>query len=497
MSIDSVHPLYSEFLLDWELISDCYHGERRVKEQDVKYLPATPGQIVDGMTDKQTGRKNYNAYKARAKFPDFVSQAVEGLIGIMHHKDATIELPPQLEPMREKATIKGESLRMLLRRINEAQLVTGRLGLLADVPNNAVVGTLPYIALYRAIDVINWDDGARDELVLRNLNLVVLNESAFERGSEFEWEMKKKYRVLLLGDLEKNEGEDKGVYYMGVYTQEGGFEFSADKMIQPSVAGRSITKIPFVFVNSKDIVPDPDDPPLLGLANLAMTVYRGDADYRHTLFMQGQDTLVTIGMGDEEVRAGAGARINVPQGGDAKYIGVSSNGLPEMRQALDNDKKEAGEIGGRLLDTTRGDAESGDALRIRVSARTASLNQIAMAGAEGLQAILRIMAEWVGADPMKVVVTPNLDFADDTLDGQTLVNFMTAKTLGLPLSKMSIHKKLQEKDLTDMDYEEEMAQIEKEGDAEGEDGTGVDDTGEEEDQRVEDKEPTRSAKDQE
>ena len=53
----------------------------------------------------------------------------------------------------------------------------------------------------------------------------------------------------------------------------------------------------YQIINSCDVVSDVDDPPLLDLGNACMTIYRSDADYRQNLFMQGQDTFVTIGGG--------------------------------------------------------------------------------------------------------------------------------------------------------------------------------------------------------
>jgi hypothetical protein len=103
--------------------------------------------------------------------------------------------------------------------------------------------------------------------------------------------------------------------------------------------------------------------------------------------------------------------------------------------------------------------ESGDALKIRVAARTATLNQIALAGAFGLQATLRHIATWMGLDPENVVVTPNLDFVDDALDSKTLVEYMTSKAMGAPLSLRSIHKQMEERDLTELTFEEELAEI--------------------------------------
>lgn len=470
--VETLHPLYARFLNDWELLDDAFHGERIVKEKSYKYLPATPGQVLDGLQSNQDGRKNYLAYKMRARFPGFVSDAVEALLGVMHHKPATIELPPVMEPLLENATNKGEGLQVFLRRINEHQLITGRLGLLADIEDNAPVGTLPYIALYKARDLINWDDTQKDIQVREKLNLIVLNESRHERHM-LEWRYKRRYRALMLGDLAADD--EAQVYKMAILSEEANLNLTQSDMITPSIAGQTLDEIPFVIINSRDIVSDPDDPPLLSLANLAMVVYRAEADYRQALFMQGQDTLVIIGGSDDEIRAGAGAHINVQQGGDAKYIGTDSKGLKEMRESLVNDKKEASESGGKLLDTRQGSAESGEALKIRVGARTASLNQIAMTGAEGLQTVLRAMAKWLKLNPDEVIVTPNLDFADAGLEGRTLVDWMTAKTLGLPLSLESIHRKLQEKDYTELEFEEEMGMIEAEGPLPGQEteGTGV------------------------
>ena len=469
MGIDNKHPQYAEFIVDWQTMRDTYRGERVVKEKGEIYLPATNGMYKDGMTMNQPGWQRYQAYKQRAVFHDFVSDAVEAMIGMMHSKPTVIELPKALEPLMEKATINGEGLPYLLRRINEQQLTTGRLGLLLDLPLNPdPANPLPYIALYRSEHIINWDDGAVDELTLPKLNLVVLDESEFERTQDFSWKYVDKFRVLALGDIAANE--NAGLYTTGLFRDRQA-NFSPANMKAPCVRGKSLDSIPFVFVNTKDIIATPDDPPLLGLAQLALAIYRGEADYRQNLFMQSQDTLVVIGSGEEEFRVGSGATLTLPQGGDAKYIGVTATGLPEQRQALENDKMAAANKAGQLIDTRSQQKESGDALKIRVAAQTATLNQIALTGAAGLQELLRKAAEWVGADPSEVVVTPNLDFANDELNSRTLVELMTAKTMGAPLSRKSIHKMMQDKSLTEMDYDEELEEIAEE---EPLGGTGTD-----------------------
>jgi hypothetical protein len=233
----------------------------------------------------------------------------------------------------------------------------------------------------------------------------------------------------------------------------------------------------------------------MGLSNLTLAIDRGEADYRQTLFMQGQDTLVIIGAviqdDDDETRVGTGAKIEVPLGGDAKYIGVSADGLSEQRQSLEADKEQAAERGARLLDFGDTARQSGDALRIRVAARTTTLRTLAINGADGLQRSLRQMAEWVGADPQEVVVKPNLDFTDDAFTGQDVLEFMQAKAMGAPLSLKTIHSNFKKKDLTTNTFDEEMDEIESEKDltmgtvldpeAKGDDG----DTGKPKDPRQE------------
>lgn len=485
MALDSKHPLYEEFFSDWEMMRDLYRGERVVKSGREKYLPATQGMKLDGMkSTTEPGYIAYQAYLTRAVFHDYVREAVEMLIGLMHQKPPTIELPAKLEPLRLNATQHGETLELLLRKINEEQLITGRVGLLADFPENPVTNVVtPYIAMYIAEAIVNWDDGSSN--TLQDLNFVVLNESGLKRTEDFEWEIEKVYRVLQLGDL---EGYDSGTYLAGVFREQGGGTpmYNAAEMKPPTYLSQTIKKIPFVFANSKDIVSTPDDAPLNGLGRLTLAIYRGEADYRQNLFMQGQDTLVVIGnvsnpsgipgQDGDAIRTGAGSRIDLDIGGDAKYVGVNSQGLSEQRQAIENDKKKAEQKASNLINPTNSQQESGEALKTRIAAQTATLNQIALAGAAALEKLLKIVAEWMGADANAVKVTPNLEFADLSFNAQNLTQLMSARSMGAPISLESIHAYLAEKGLSKLTFEEEMSKIEQEdamnNDASNDAGTG-------------------------
>lgn len=459
-SLSSPHPEASAAKSDWTLMRDAYKGERQVKSKNTIYLPMTSSQIVDGgLTNiESVGFKSYDAYKKRARFPNFTREAIQQALGMMHSQPPEIKMPKSMEKITSRM---GEPLNVLLQKINTEQLLTGRVGLMADMPENPAPGEdIPYLATYIPERCINWDDGRVEQLVPQRLNLVVLNESEFERKSDFTWEENQKYRVLIIGDIEENESASE--YRQGVFEAE---HFDENKLMTPMWRGRSLTKIPFIFINSCDITPDVDDPPLLDLGNMCMTIYRADADYRQNLFMQGQDTFVTIGGGwdeTEEVRVGAGSRIDLPMGGDAKYVGVTSSGLSEQRQALENLERRAGSMGAQTLDSTSRERESGDSLRIRVAARTADLNTIADTGAAGLESILKIVAEWMGENPDEVSVLPNKEFGEMPLTGQTMVEIATARNLGWPISAKSMHDLSRKRRMTTKTFEEEQAEAEKE-----------------------------------
>ena len=471
MSVDEKHPKYDLFVEDWQQMSDTFDGERVVKDAGVTYLPATSNMIADGMNNSnQAGYQAYEAYKVRAVYHDFVKDAITMMVDIMNRKPAQIKLPAKMEPLRDRITAEGHSIKALLRDINFHQLKHSRYGLLVDVRTGEGPNALPYIATYEAPNIINWDVGKREENK-SDLDFLVLDESENERIG-FKWEEQDKYRVLLAPDSDFTEllGEDISgdadkFWAVPVRGKDG--SLAGSTAIQPTIAGRGLPYIPFTFINAGDLESDPEAPVLIGLSNLTLAIYRGEADYRQTLFMQGQDTLVIIGafMQDDDedtLKIGSGARIEVPLGGDAKYIGVSADGLQEQREALKADKEQAAERGARLLDFGDTARQSGDALRIRVAARTTTLRTLATTGAEGLERALKQIAEFVGANPDEVEVEPNLDFTDDAFTGQDILEYMQAKAMGAPLSLKTIHRNFRKKELTDKTFEEEMGEIEGE-----------------------------------
>ncbi len=475
-AVSNPHPDYLARRPDWTLMFDTNEGQRHVKSKQGIYLPVTSGMTALGIKNaKDEGSQLYASYLTRAFFPDLVKETVRALAGILDREPANIELPEALEDMREIATPKAESLNDLLVQIHMNQLLYGRLGLLVDVDPSR---DLPVIVQYPAPQVINWDDltmtadpkqtdDQKRKEAIRRLLFVVLDETRFERdtGDRFTWNLVPRYRALSLGDSTSD-----------VYTSQVERDGSLQEAIVPSIRGKTMDEIPFVFVNTTDLATKPADVPLINLANLALAIYRGEADHRSALFMSGQDTLVLIGYsmgesdegnpGDGSAKPiiGSGAYLNLPNpDADAKFIGPDSMALSEQRTSLENDYVRAGEEGVKLLSSGAG-AEAAETLRIRVAARTATLQTIAMTSASALETSLRQCAVWVGANPDEVKVEPNLDFIDESSEVGDLVKFAQAKKAGTPLSWKSVHNWLRQNDYTEFTFDEELDQIGDEDD---------------------------------
>jgi hypothetical protein len=439
--VDQTHPDYDAILPDWELVRDAIAGETAVKGRSETYLP-----MPSGFTAQDDGgTAMYASYILRAKFPEIMGPTLRGMVGIIHRVQAEIELPPQLEPLRDVATVDGLSLNALHERITYELMATGRYALLVDAPEEGA--EVPYIAGYKAETLINWS---------LDKDFYVLDETSLAR-SGFEWEEKEQYRVLELID---------GIRYeVRLYEEDASGNLTEQPPIVPSArGGGALEEIPLVVIGSTDVSVDLDEIPLMGVTRCSFTMYRLDADYKWQLFMSGQETLFVYS--DTEVpitTVGAGVIHTIPKESQAEYVGPSGNGIAAQKEAIQDERYQAVQAGAKMYDTERKSVESGDALKIRWAAQTASLTTIAINSAKGLENALKMCALFVGANPEQVSVKPNLRFIDTALtpaDAAHLVKLWQAGAI----SYETLWDNLQRGDIGTYERtaEEEMEIIEQE-----------------------------------
>lgn len=468
-SPDTRHPDLLPFLSDYTMMRDVREGATHIKIKGEAYLSKPSG----FRAQSDDGYAMYEAYKTRAEFPEIASPTILAMVGVLHRREAMIQGLEEGQPladMWESATPDALPLETLHRRISEELLTVGRVALLADMSDEGD-DDLPWIALYKAESLINWSDD-RDFFVL---------EEQYRVRTGYNWDTRLRYRVLQWSvddgyTVRVVDPDGRGLITNGSKTDVA--EGVSKSLITPQIrGGGSLEEIPLVIAGSRDLSVEPDEIPLLGVGRAALAIYRLDADYRHQLFMSGQETLFTIGLAAEDAPAfvGAGVVVSIPAGGDAKYVGPSGAGITAHRLAIEDERHTAAEAGARIFEgTSQKTPESGAALRIRARAATATLVSIALASAAALEQALRHCALMVGQEPETIVVVPNLDFVENAITPDEAAKLMEL-WLQKAISYETLYENLQRGDIASQERtaaeeqelvaEEEAQTIDEEGGA--------------------------------
>jgi hypothetical protein len=420
------HPSYERFKDRWQLMRDSIEGPERIKKLGETYLPKPEG--MKDPSDPDYEKRAYSNYKTRAQYPDIVAPTVRAMTGVIHRDESRIELPAGIEGMLEKATPDGLSAQSLLRRITRELLSVGRCGLLPDVGDDGE----PYIAIYRAEDSTNWHESED------GVDLVVLDESTSVIDlSTFSWEDETRHRVLRLDP-------DSGRYFTQEWVGEDGQQEGEDRFPQAR-GGNPLESIPFVFVDTNDLTPEPDEVPLAGMAEVALGIYRLDADYRKALFTVSEPQPWTAGVDPEYAPKvwGGGFVWNLgDKDASAGMLEYQGTGIADQRQAIVDDFARAAQMGAQMFDQERRESESGEALKIRQGAKTATLASIAKTAASALEQALKRSAEFAGANPDEVEVDIDTDFIDRTLGAQEM-QAITQAAQGGNISKQTAYEQMQ------------------------------------------------------
>ncbi|MDD7973436.1 DUF4055 domain-containing protein [Roseinatronobacter alkalisoli] len=400
MDITQKHPLYEEYEDSWKLMRDAMDGEDKVKAGGTTYLPMKPG--LASLTRQDLADKAYRAYKDRAEFPEVLSPVVRGILGILTEKPPVVELPTVLDDLKEACTLDGLTFDSLYRKVLREVLITGRHAILPSLDQTGG----GYLACYTAEAIVSWDTDEDSKL----LEFTVLDESSMRRNKDSnEWELQLAFLELGL--------DDAGNYQARKWSAPEGSDVPVPGEWEAArkAGGAGLQEVPMVFVGTDGLSPDPDDIPLYGLAKLALRYYRLDADFMHALHMTSEPTPVAIGVTKEMIEndtapktLGSAVMWYLPEGGSAMYLEFSGPGLAKQQETLADTMERAKEFGAKLI--AGSSDQSGEALALLLGSQTAPLKSIAVNVAAGVEKALRKLAEWKGANPDDVLVTPHLDF---------------------------------------------------------------------------------------
>ncbi len=477
MAVDNFHDDYLVRQEDWQSVRDCIEGQRVIKARKSVYLPIPPGMAQSPndllASGKRTTNDRYTFYLSFADFPELIAPALTGFQGIIHTNVPDVGLPDKLKYLIEDATPEGEPLSVLWERVTREILITGRIGLLGDV---SVADDKVRLASYSAESIINWrlsplrQGGDPEYVVLREFRAEADPEDDF-KNKEFviyrELRMREdKYQVQVW----KADSERAPILSISGTAKAANETNSTAPTVEtqwsvPSLFGKFFPMVPLTVINVEDIGYTYGPSPMLALVRRALAIYRKTADYNRAIYIKGDPQIVISGITPNEAPTKIGGEaiwtLPNPQA-KAAYLDIDGDGIPIMRTAINDEYDRFHDEGGRLLNKADHAAESGEALRQRQSSNQLSLRSIALSAGMSLQFVLRKIAFMQGIDPSTVKFVADLDFAEAEMQGRELLDLMVAKSQGAPLSQRSIHDRSRRGGLTQLTFEQEVAQLKTE-----------------------------------
>jgi hypothetical protein len=432
MTVKHEHPDYKEMRDRWQMCRDACAGEYAVHKRTVTYLP------------KLTNEESVS-YDLRLKMTPFFNatwRTVAGLKGMLFRKPPKINIPDKLKPFADNIDAAGTDLVSFCNECAEEALIVGRVGLMVDYPeapenitleDAAKLNLRPMVSLYKAETIINWRTKNINGSKL--LSLVVLTEQAEVQDKddadddEFDIDYETQYRVLDLVN---------GQYRQRLYRiAKNNLGVEYDELISeyyPTMNGKAMDFIPFVFVGVDCCDSDVDVPPLMDLITTNFKHYGQATSYERGCFISGLPTLFTFGYNPqpgESIYIGGTVSNNLPDSNArAEFVEVTSQ-FGALRTNLEDKKIEMAVLGARMLEPSRsgGQVEAAETVARRNNGEESLLSDMSQTLSRGIEKAVNWLAMWAGVDG-ECEIDLNRDFLPTQMDSGTLTAMVGAWQAG-------------------------------------------------------------------
>lgn len=410
-----VHPDYQFHLPIWAKTRAVLAGEEIIKQSPWR----------DVLIPRLAGHDNaqYDAYVARAPIFNIAAKVARTQIGVLFRK------PPQVRNARQDIqrnfTGDGKSIRTAAKLVASEVYTTGRVLALVDASSSAHVEVKPYVAFYRAEQVLDWNTLRKPtgEVVL---SYVLLREGAVDdsKGVDF------RYRVLRLQE-EMQNGIYSLKYVAEVYESDHVPVFGKDvpvEVYEPTVRGQALDHIPAVIFAADCNGPEIQQAPILPLVHLTVSHIQASAQLAHGRFYTASPVYtVSSGTGDDgtgEYYVGPDMVWELGRDGKASILEYNGSGLISLERALQEIETQAGVIAGRFASPERpAPAETEASVKSRRRTEAATLQGIADSIDEGFLFLLGTMSDWAN------VPRSEIETIDFTLNRDWLVNEADSRLL--------------------------------------------------------------------
>ena len=420
---------------------DCVAGSDTIKRANVIYLPMPKGFNYISAPDSYEGimrpataesdtdyminsmpwfhsNEAYSSYLHRARFPELVTLARNGLVGIALQKKPVIKLPSVISYLEEQAGKDDESLIEIYAECIIEVLIAGNTSILVDidVPKNQF-----FLNVVKAEVPIDWDENSNDDC----LSFLNLATKKVKRSQE---------------DIFKTDEELINYVYFMIDDTPVLQKYINDVVdgdrVDLNLQGNKFTRIPVFPIGSLTNSMKPQPAPLAGLCEIALSIYRKDADLSNAQFMTCNPTFVISGAEGEPNEAGESNPIPHIQGSQvalilanpeakAYYTNTDTSALDHVRTSIQDLFMEAMMYSASIVGQEKKAAEAFDTVKSRQNAQNATLINIVTNVAKAIKSSLKFCAEMHGSKE-EIIFSGNTDFAEKTISPQLLTALVQA-----------------------------------------------------------------------
>lgn len=461
------HKLYARNKFSWKSVSDAIEGSNAVKRMNELYLPMPQGfadddrSVSPSMSSGNSSseylssaphyhhNKTYMAYLHRARFPEITINTLRGLVGISTRKSSYVDLPEKMEYLIEHATNKKQSLDELFVACLIGVLMCGRVTLVVDINEKT---NEAHIVLQDSPSFLNWlDDSDSGETLLA----VFEERVEIQKAGTYETEEKTTTVVYCYED------DEEGATAVTVKKLDG--EGKVVSSVVPSLQGIRFEEIPVITIGSLENGNDPDPAPLLGVSEIAYSIYRKDADLSNAQYMT-CNPMFCISGATGAVPTAFGSTVALildNPAANAFFPATDTSALDHVQKSIDSLREEAAVFGATLLGASNGVAESTETLKTRQGAQGATLVGAVNNVAKGITDALKIIAKLHNIE-QSASYEVSTDFAELTLSAGMLTALIGAIQAGV-YSKESLIGRIIESGFAQGEVEDELTRIATEG----------------------------------
>ena len=387
----------------WGLIETLLGGTYKIRKGHRKYLPQEPREL-DESYDNRLQRSVLAPYYVRLE---------RMLAGMLTRKP--VRLDDVSDVIREQlfdVDLQGNDLQTWLFSTARQCIRYGHVGVLVDAPAAGENGR-PYWVSYTPRDILGWrselKDGKQELTQLRLYEQIVVPDGLYgEKQVE-------QVRVLTPGAFEIHQKDQKGDF---IVVDEG---------------TTSLSEIPFSVAYSNRMGVLESLPPLADIAELNLQHYQVQSDLSNQLHISAVPMLALFGFpaAAEEISAGPGEALALPEGAQAQYIEPAGNSYDAQFRRLEQIAMQINELGLAAVLGAKLVGETAEAKRIDRSQGDSTMMVVAQQMQDMIDNCLRFHAEYM-QEPNAGSSLVNRDFMGIRLEPQeiqALLQLFTAGTI--------------------------------------------------------------------